>query len=341
MSQPDIVFAFHDQMPTGVTVADDGRIFVCYPRWGDKVDFTVAELRDGKEVPFPDADINVFDESKPSECLVCVQSVVVDPAGKLWLLDTGSIELQPRVEGGAKLVRVDLDTNQIDHTIVIPPNVALETTYLNDIRFDLRRGDAGYAFITDSSIGEGPGGIIVVDLGSGRCHRALHDHPSTQITDGYLAVIEGQPLPDLAMASDGIAISHDGERLYYCPLAGRRLYSASVEALIAGDASGTVEDHGEKGASDGLESGADGSLFATNYEQGAILRRTPDGEWEAVVRDAGLRFVDTLAVAADGFIYYTVNQLHLQPDYQDGQDRREKPYHVMRSHVGVDPVRLR
>ena len=60
-----------------------------------------------------------------------------------------------------------------------------------------------------------------------------------------------------------------------------------------------------------------------------------------MVRDAGLRFVDTLAVAADGFIYYTVNQLHLQPDYQDGQDRREKPYHVMRSHVGVAPVRLR
>jgi sugar lactone lactonase YvrE len=143
------------------------------------------------------------------------------------------------------------------------------------------------------------------------------------------------------MASDGIAISHDGERLFYCPLAGRRLYSASVEALIAGDADATVEDHGEKGASDGLESGADGSIFATNYEQGAILRRTPDGEWEAVVRDAGLRFVDTLAVAGDGFIYFTVNQLHRQDDYQGGEDRREKPYHVMRARIDVPPVRLR
>lgn len=341
MSQPEIVHEFHDQMPTGVTVSDDGRIFVCYPRWGDKVDFTVAELRDGKEVPFPDAEVNVFDPERPSETLVGVQSVVVDPAGKLWLLDTGSIELQPHVEGGAKLVRVDLETNAIDHTIVVPPDVALKTTYLNDIRFDLRRGDAGYAFITDSTIGEGPGGIIVVDLGSGRCHRALHDHPSTQITDGYLAVIEGQPIPGLAMASDGIAIAHDGERLYYCPFGGRRLYSASVEALISGDASTTVEDHGEKGSSDGLESGADGSIFATHYEQGAILRRTPDGEWEAVVRDAGLLFVDTLAVATDGFIYFTVNQLHRQPDYQGGEDRRQRPFHVMRAEIGVAPVRLR
>ena len=47
----------------------------------------MAELRDGQEVPFPDGEVNVFDESRPSECLVGVQSVVVDPAGKLWLQD--------------------------------------------------------------------------------------------------------------------------------------------------------------------------------------------------------------------------------------------------------------
>src|ERR1044072_25894 len=102
-------------MPTGVTVADDGRIFVCYPRWGDRVDFTVAEVRDGAEgaypdAPFklfgeqrpahrprpgaggrggaevacPDAEFTVSDEPRPADCLVSVQSVVVDPAGRLW-----------------------------------------------------------------------------------------------------------------------------------------------------------------------------------------------------------------------------------------------------------------
>src|SRR4051795_9776566 len=229
----ELVHAFPTQMPTGVTVSDDGRIFVCYPRWGDKVDFTVAEVRDGREVPYPDAHVNVFDESRPAEVRGSVQSVVVAPGGRLWLLDTGSIELGPRIEGGAKAVCVDLGTDTIERTIVVPPDVALETTYLNDIRFDLRRGTA---FITDSTNGEGPGGIIVVDLESGRCHRALHDHESVRITPGYLAVIEGEPVPGLAMASDGIAISADGERLYYCPFGARRLYSASVEALISGDA---------------------------------------------------------------------------------------------------------
>ena len=59
------------------------------------------------------------------------------------------------------------------------PSVALPTTYLNDVRFDLRRGEPGIAFITDSS-NQGPNGIIVVDLASGQSWRRLHDHPSTK-----------------------------------------------------------------------------------------------------------------------------------------------------------------
>lgn len=40
------VHAFYDAMPTGITVSENGRIFVCYPDWGDKSPFTVAEIVD-------------------------------------------------------------------------------------------------------------------------------------------------------------------------------------------------------------------------------------------------------------------------------------------------------
>jgi sugar lactone lactonase YvrE len=341
----EVVHAFPDQMPTGVTVADDGRIFVCYPRWGDPVEFTVAELRDGEEVAYPNAEFNVFDQARPADCLVSVQSVVVDPAGRLWLLDTGSTEFGPTIADGPKLVCVDLDSDDVVRIIRLPSDVALETTYLNDIRFDLRRGEAGAAFITDSSL-TGPSGIIVVDLASGRSWRKLTDHPSTRPVDGFVAIIEGRPLAGLSVSADGIAISADGERLYYCPLSSRRLYSASVEALYdeqAGDdaVAATVEDHGEKGASDGLESDADGRVYATNYEQGAIIVRQPGGDWQALVHRADLVFVDTLSVAADGHIYYTVNQVHRQPLFQGGTDLRERPYAVMRTPIDGKPVRLR
>src|SRR4051794_16105866 len=62
------VVLFPDKpMPTGVAVALSGRIFVNFPRWGDPVEFTVAEIKDGKPVPFPDLAINKLDQSKPAE----------------------------------------------------------------------------------------------------------------------------------------------------------------------------------------------------------------------------------------------------------------------------------
>lgn len=69
-----------------------------------------------------------------------------------------------------ELVCVDLEINKVVKKIFFPQDVALPSTYLNDVRFDLRYGKGGQreiAFITDSSQ-QGPNGIIVVDLESGK-----------------------------------------------------------------------------------------------------------------------------------------------------------------------------
>ena len=238
--KPELVATFDGPMPTGVTVSHKGRVFVNYPRWGDPVTFTVAELKDGKPAAYPDEKFATFDKARPAETLVSVQSVVVDPADRLWILDTGSIEFGPVIPGGAKLVGVDLASNKVFKTIAFPPEVALKTTYLNDIRFDLREGKAGVAYITDSS-GEGPNGIVVVDLDSGASKRRLHDHPSTKAVKNFLPFVEGRPLMErkpgkppkhLGLGSDGIAIGHDGKHLYYCPLASRHLYRVPTDALL-------------------------------------------------------------------------------------------------------------
>jgi sugar lactone lactonase YvrE len=344
--ETEVVFRFRDQMPTGVAVADDGRTFVCYPRWGDDVRFTVAELRDRQEVPYPSPELNTGGEASPEDHLVSVQSVVVDPRGRLWLLDTGSIEMQPVIPGGPKLVCVDLASDEVVQTIPIPGDVALETTYLNDVRFDLRRGEAGMAFITDSGTEpDHPMGIIVVDLSSGRSWRRLTGHATVRPEGDHVAIIDGQPLDGLLMGSDGIAMSADGQRLFYCPLASRRLYSVSIDALADtsrdDDAvAATIVDHGQKGASDGLETDAHDRIYATNYEHGAVIRTSDRGEtWEPVAHQPEMLFVDTLAVAADEHLYFTVNQLHLQDQYQDGRDLREPPYLLMRVPIGAGRLR--
>jgi len=73
------VASFTGPMPTGVTVSQGGRIFVNFPRWGDKVDYTVAEVKNGRTVAYPNAQINRPDTSNQAESLISFQSVVIDP----------------------------------------------------------------------------------------------------------------------------------------------------------------------------------------------------------------------------------------------------------------------
>lgn len=354
-----VVHTFDDgPMPTGVSVSHTGRMFVNFPKWGDEVPATVVELHHGVPKPFPNAMWNSPTGPDDTSGLVSVQSIVVDPADRLWILDTGSPMMQPTVRGGPKLVCVDLATDEVVQTIVFEPDVALPTTYLNDIRFDLRRGTAGAAFITDSSE-QGPNGIIVVDLAAGTAWRRLNDHPSTKALPPheFVPVAEGrvfmqrpavgEPPQPVTMGSDGIAISSDGERLWYCPLASRRWYSVSTEALFDRsvsdeDVAATVVDEGDKGgASDGLETDDKGRFYATNYEHNAILRRLPSGELQTLVHDDRMLWPDTMSIATDGHLYFTANQLHRQAKYQDGEDLRVYPYWLFRVAIHAGPVLLK
>ena len=351
---------FHDAMPTGLTVSHKGRIFVNFPKWGDEVQYSVAEvLNDGNIIAYPDAALNITDDNDQASTFVSVQSVVVDPIDRLWILDTGSPLFRLTKYGGPKLICVDLETNKVIKKILFSQAVALPTTYLNDIRFDLRRGDEGMAFITDSSQ-KGSNGIIVVDLASGDSWRKLNDHQSTK-PEGlqtFLPFVEGKPFLEQQqdgsikhganMGADGIAISSDGSRLFYCPLGSRRLYSVATDTLSdrdipESDVVKTVKDHGDKGgASDGLESDASGNIYSTNYEHNAILRlRNADKIWETLVYDSRLLWPDTLSLARDGYLYVTANQLHRQPRYNKGKDLRVKPYTVFRIRVNAQPVMLR
>ena len=325
-----------------------------FPRWGDPTPFTVVELRRGREVPYPDARTNDPATGPAAHRFVSVQSVVVDQADRLWVLDTGRPRFGPPVPGGPKLVGIDLRTDRVVRRITFPPDVALPTTYLNDVRFDLRRGVAGVAFVTDSS-DTGPNALIVVDLASGRSWRRLHAHPSVTAEPDFTPVIEGRPVlvrppegpaTSLAVGVDGVAIGADGRRLYYCPLAGRSLFSVSVDAVAdpgRTDAAvaRTVRHHGVKGMSDGLESDDRGRVYGGDLERNSIIRRRPDGLFETVVQDPALLWPDTLSVGPDRGLYMIVNQLHRGPRHQRGRDLRRRPYLLLRTPLDAGPVRLR
>lgn len=348
------VATFNGPMLTGVTVSHTGRIFVNFPHWGDQVPFTVAELKNGQAIAYPNAQINRINKAHPESCLYSVQSVVVDPKDRLWALDTGSVKLGLNVPKGPKLVCMDLQTNKVTRTIFFPRSVVPASTYLNDIRFDLRRGKGGMAFIADSGA-KAPNDIILVDLATGKSWRRLGNHPSVKADVSLTMMMEGQPFLERKhglspqkpkLGSDGIAISSDGKTLYYCPLISRHLYSVSIDAMAdrtksEADVDQTVKDLGVKGASDGLESDASGRLYATDYEHARILAGQPGGPYKTIAQAPRIYWMDTMSVADNGYLYFTANELHRQPSYHNGKDLRVKPYRLYRVKVGAKPVSLK
>jgi sugar lactone lactonase YvrE len=347
----EVVHEFNGPMPTGVTVSHDNRIFVNYPRWEDPIRFTVAEIKDGKEVAYPDEATNSGDTP---DTLFSVQSVVVDPRNRLWALDTGSVDMGP-IKGPewVKLVGIDLWTNKVFKIIRFPQGVITENSYVNDVRFDLRRGQDGMAFITDSS-GKGDNGIIVVDLASGRSWRKLNKNPAVVADKTFVAVMEGKPMmlnkkgepPKPArIGSDGIAINAEGSRLFFCPLSSRSLYSVSVDALADEkrpdeQVAATLRKEKRDFASDGLESDAQGRIYLTDWEHNAIQVRTGEGQYQTLVTDPRMWWPDTLSLATDGKLYFTCNQLHRQAKFHSGQDLRKRPFYLFSVQTDGRPVML-
>jgi sugar lactone lactonase YvrE len=345
---------FHGPMPTGVAVSSKGRMFVNFPRWGDPIEYTVAEVVEGKEVPYPNLQMQQIQKQKDADTLISVQSVVVDEKDRLWILDTGSIKMGPVKPGGPKLICVDLGTNQITKKIIFPDDVALKTTYLNDVRFDLDRGQEGFAYITDSS-SEGPNAIIVVDLASQKAWRRLNDDPSVKATENFAPRVEGellmkrepnQPAKPIKMGSDGIALDRKQDILYFCPLAGRDLFKIPLDALsdpsmTPDQVAAAVQKLPDRDfASDGLICDSNGTLYLTDYEHNAI-RRMEGSNYRIVLSDPRMIWPDSMSIRGSD-LYFTANQLNRQPTYHSGQDLRQKPYVVFKAKLnGNNPLAQR
>ena len=338
-------------MPVGVAVSMSGRTFIGVPRWGDPVKNCVNELKDGKLVAFPDEATNAFDAADPKhydpkDHFVSPQALVFDDTDRLWVLDPGSFNFGPNLLGGPKLWAYDINTGKAVKKIAFPTDVAMKMTALNDVRFDLKRGTEGTAYITDSGVG----GIIVVDLATGNSWRHLDGHPSVMPTLGLRPTTEGQPFlmrkksgeidgPDFR--SDGIALSPDGRTLYYQSVVSRDLYSVPTDLLADAKTdemkiAAAVKIVATKpSGSDGiLCDPTSGKVFTTEFEDNAIRSIDPQtGTATVVTQDERLLWPDTLAYR-DGYLYVTSNQLARQPNYHFGQEMRQPPFALFRIKVG-------
>jgi sugar lactone lactonase YvrE len=235
--------ATFDRQVTGVTVAPDGRIFVNFPRWTEDTPVSVAELLpDGSITPYPNEEWNAWrnarmSEVSPGDHFVCVQSVVADRRGSLWVVDPAAPNAEKTVKGGPKVVEIDLKSNNVKRIFPIGADIAGPASYLNDIRI---APDGKFAYMTDSG---SPGGLVVLEIETGHAWRVLSDDPSTQFDPSVSVVTDGQPLrrPDGRQPlfnADSLALSKDGGTLYWQALTGKTLYRISTSSIQSSAAAG-------------------------------------------------------------------------------------------------------
>ncbi len=325
------VYQNNDFQLTGISVSKTGRLFVNFPRWSPEYLNAVVEVMpDGSTKAFPDEDWNRWDldPKTAGNHLVCVQAMFVDDTDSLWILDPAAPMLMSIVPGGPKLVKVDLKTNKVSRVIAFPPDVAKTSTYLNDVRFDNKRN---FAYITDSGLG----GIITVDLATGKAHRSLDGDPSVMPDKSVKIVIDGKPVLGPAgntppFHSDAIALSPDGEYLYYQPIAATTLYRVRTNALREPNGRPKPEKYAKTFPVDGIWMDAKGNIYLSNLQNNAVSRLTPDRKIETMMTDQRLQWPDTFSEGPDHSIYISASHINESPTYNQGKSTRTIPYGVFK-----------
>lgn len=342
----EIVAQFFGPGPSGISVIPDGRTFVGFPRHAeDHKGPTLAELKEGRLLPYPNAAMSLPSPAMPADRLLSIHGLTVDTRGRLWAIDDGKIVGRPIANSAAKIIGVDPTTDTVIAKIELKPPAMLPESHMNDLRVDLTHGAEGTTYVADSSFGTAPA-LVVVDNATGRQRRVLTNHVSTRAEEGFLTVLEGRPLrydpihPTFPVGGiDGITLSADSSRLYYSPLTSRQLYSIATALVSNFDASDEeidagVVDEGEKGMADGLATDRQNCIYITAGEHDAILRRRPSGTMDVVVRDPRIVWPDGI-FATDTHVYSTLGQWNRLPGFNGGKDLRQPPYLLIR--VPINP----
>ena len=325
------VYHNNDFQLTGISVSNTGRLFVNFPRWSPEYLNAVMEVTsDGSAKPYPNEDWNRWDLNPQTagKHFVCVQSVVADKQNALWVLDAAAPMLMSIVPGGPKLVRIDLGTNEVTRVIAFPPDVAKTNTYLNDVRIDDKRQ---FAYITDS----GMGGIIVVNLATGKAHRMLDGDASVMPDKSVKIVIAGKAIVGPTgqtppFHSDAIALSPDGDYLYYQAIPSTTLYRVKTEDLRSQGGSARPEKYAKTFPLDGIWMDSDSNIYLSNLQDESVCRLTPAKRLETLVKDARLQWPDTFSQGPDQEIYISASHINESPQFNKGKSTRTTPYAVFK-----------
>jgi sugar lactone lactonase YvrE len=316
---------------TGVAISKEGRLFTNYPLWSDIYKYALVEVLPGGEVrPYPDLYMNTWEPHQSGEDKwVCVQAVYIDDKNTMWVVDPAAPKMQEVFNNSYKLVKINLATNKVEKVYQFD-GVASNRSYINDVRVDTKRG---FAYLTNSN----EGGILVVDLSTGKMKQVLQQHYSVKSDPNYHFIVDGRELMKngqvVKINSDGIALTPDGEWLYYKPLTDDKLYRIRTaylrsDSLSEQELEAKVEDLGHFNTTDGMIFDKNGNLYMGDIQNYSLVKISPDLKKHVILKDERLIWPDSYSISDNGFLYISCSQIQKQPEYNNGVNKRTSPYTI-------------
>ena len=347
-------------MPAGIKLSKDGTIFCSFPRWFDDVIATFAKYNNitNNFEPWPSIEINQRYKTFDSSGLNSVLGFEIDNEDNLYILDQGKIKNNTALEGSIKLLKFSKEGQLLKEYIFNSKIADPDNSFLNDIVIDQ---DKKIAYISDSGIARDGDishympGIIVLDLENiTNIHRILSKHSSVKPDESFWLHIDNKPVKNkdpMLTGADGIALSCNGDTLFFCPLTGRMIYSILTKdiekAIKSGDTENIKVYEGfKKEASDGLLASSKGNLYMTGIETGSIyiskeieqdLLRFDYKDFDLFEGNISTMWPDTLAIYKE-YLYFVSNQLNNFPDNIDYINPLNGKYNfaILRFKVGND-----
>jgi sugar lactone lactonase YvrE len=314
-----------------VAVNRDERIFFTVhpesrPR-GNKV----LEFVQGAAVPFPSA-------AAQGDLFDTPLGLVVDRFNRLWVIDHGNHGLR-----SARIVAIDLDTNEVLRNQVLNQDIAPMGSFLQDLQVS---ADGNTIVIADASFWRKSPALIVYDVETGEARRVLEKHASVTAdeyvirnNDRDMAFLGG--IVALRGGVDGIALGPTW--LYYGAISGSSLYRVRLRdlrdaSLPAGQLANRVERIGDKPLSDGMSIDNEGNVYVTDVEHNSIFVAGPGRVPRTLIRSPALRWPDGLSFGPNGYLYIADSALAELILQSREHIEASGPYRIFRFKPGVDGI---
>jgi len=298
-------------MMTNAAISPEGRLFANFPRWTEVPTPSVGEATaDGGFRPFPGGSWNEWRPGlPPGDRFVCTHGIHADRENNLWVIDDASPHHGAMIEGGVKLVQIDLSADRVRRIYALGKDLAPPGAVLSHMRVDAR-----FLYVTDA----GFGAILVIDRETGRGHRVLEGAPCSRADRTITPLIHGKPLLHPNGQVPVINLSHlelspDGAWMYFTPLFGPTLWRVETKCLHdVRLTSAEIAAHVESVASippvTGITADAAGDLYLSALTEDGVLKLGADRRLQTVIRDDRISGPNEGSLGRDGFYYFPNSQ---------------------------------